>query len=345
MERDQQPQPPPAWHGVAAGLVAGASGVIIGHAFDTAKVQAQVGKTAVVQTPRQFLELYRGILPPLLTTGTMRAFYFGVYESTRPVVGRWLGRTDTSLSTVFVAGGVTGLITAPVTAPMQRLKLIQQVTGGSLPDRIRLLLQSSHGVRGLFRGLGVHCALETIGSACYLVAYAAAKEALRASPLLGIPTSGTTSSSIRRSRSGTIIEGGSSSVGVGGGSGPSSSEPLLLRVLCGMAAGCCGWLSIYPLDVLRSRIMSQKPDVVVLSGSGSGASTAALASRPPLPPPPPPLPPLTEMVRVAVRETYANGGLRGFYRGISFTLIRAAPVAGVVLPVYDAGKAWLAASS
>ena len=91
--------------------------------------------------------------------------------------------------------------------------------------------------------------------------------------------------------------------------------------------------------------MSQKPDVVVLSGSGSGASTAALASRPPLPPPPPPLPPLTEMVRVAVRETYANGGLRGFYRGISFTLIRAAPVAGVVLPVYDAGKAWLAASS
>ena len=52
---------------------------------------------------------------------------------------------------------------------------------------------------------------------------------------------------------------------------------------------------------------------------------------------------LVTMVSAAVRETYANGGLRGFYRGIGFTLLRAAPVAGVVLPVYDTGMAWFAA--
>ena len=51
---------------------------------------------------------------------------------------------------------------------------------------------------------------------------------------------------------------------------------------------------------------------------------------------------IIDMVVAATRETYANGGIRGFYRGIGFTLLRAAPVAGVVLPVYDAGLAWLA---
>ena len=137
MERDQQPQPPPAWHGVAAGLVAGASGVIIGHAFDTAKVQAQVGKTAVVQTPRQFLELYRGILPPLLTTGTMRAFYFGVTRAPVPSSAAGLAApTRRSRPSLSPGGRISPYHAA--TAPTQRLKLIQQVTGGSLPDRIRL---------------------------------------------------------------------------------------------------------------------------------------------------------------------------------------------------------------
>ena len=50
----EQKRRQPAWHGLAAGSVAGASGVLIGHAFDTAKVQAQVGTPASrVTTPMQ----------------------------------------------------------------------------------------------------------------------------------------------------------------------------------------------------------------------------------------------------------------------------------------------------
>lgn len=164
MDRTDRCQPP--WHGLAAGCVAGACGVLVGHAFDTAKVQAQVGKAAVITKPSQLLRLYRGVLPPLLTTGAMRALYFGVYETIRPAVAdaRKDLRQD-SLQTVFLAGAATGLVVAPVTAPMQRLKLVQQMAPLSLGQSISGLLRGQ-GIRGLFRGLGLHCALETIGSAC-----------------------------------------------------------------------------------------------------------------------------------------------------------------------------------
>ena len=78
----------PRWIGFASGVVAGATGVLVGHAFDTLKVQAQVGNAAVVRSPAQLLMLYRGILPPLLTTGAMRSLYFGVYECVRPATAR-----------------------------------------------------------------------------------------------------------------------------------------------------------------------------------------------------------------------------------------------------------------
>jgi hypothetical protein len=130
-----------------------------------AKVQAQLGRASRINSVAQVLELYRGIVPPLLTTGAMRSLYFGTYEVVLPAVARFRqdAREDT-LPTIFVAGAVTGLSTAPITAPVQRLKLVQQMTPLSMRETVQGLLVHE-GVRGLFRGLGLHCALETIGCA------------------------------------------------------------------------------------------------------------------------------------------------------------------------------------
>jgi solute carrier family 25 carnitine/acylcarnitine transporter 20/29 len=285
------------WHGLAAGCIAGASGVIIGHAFDTAKVRAQVssggGSSSSHQPPKSLLSLYRGILPPLLTTGAVRSIYFGVYETLKPLTSTAMRRPTTELSVVFVAGALTGLVVAPVTAPVQRLKLVQQVEGGSVREVWKRLM--AMGTSSLFRGLGLHTVLETIGSGCYLLAYAATKKAVA-------------------SERGAAPGAGSASV---------AEEPLSVRVACGMVAGCCGWISIYPLDVLRSRVMSVGSEAAV---AGSTAGTAGFSG----------------LVATAVRETYASGGIIAFYRGLGFTLLRAAPVAGTVLPVYDVSKAWFA---
>ena len=188
----------------------------------------------------------------------------------------------------------------------------------SIGDTLRRLL-AGEGVRGLFRGLGLHCALETIGSGSYLLAYAAAKQAL------------------------SRARGGGDSAGSSAGDGssvPAPPDSLLARVMCGACAGIAGWLSIYPLDVLRSRVMSTVPPCLSQRAPvGSGGAIAAAPAGVPAAVAPPSL---CTMVADAARETYAAGGVRGFYRGIGFTLLRAAPVAGVVLPVYDAGHAWLA---
>ena len=332
---------PPAWHGLASGCIAGASGVLIGHAFDTAKVQAQVGNSgakgggATRLTPSSLFTLYRGIVPPLVSTGAIRSLYFGIYEVTRPNVSRLVGHPEDSVRTVFVAGAATGMLTAPVTAPMQRLKLVQQVQGGSLRDCFARLMRNG----GLFRGLGLHCMLETIGSGCYLSAYAVCKAQLRRAGVGGRP------------RDPPDLPGASAS-----GRGATPPEPLALRVLSGMFAGVCGWISIYPLDVLRSRIMSVVPPLASNTGAGTygavapvtaatSAPTAAGARSASVHGTSTATSSLHEMVSMAVKETYANGGVRGFFRGITFTLLRAAPVAGVVLPVYDASKAWLANAS
>lgn len=36
-----------------------------------------------------------------------------------------------------------------------------------------------------------------------------------------------------------------------------------------------------------------------------------------------------------IKKIYAAGGVKSLFRGISFTLIRAAPVAATILPVYE----------
>jgi solute carrier family 25 carnitine/acylcarnitine transporter 20/29 len=293
----------------------------VGHAFDTAKVQAQIGDGRPSTSKTSFLALYRGVLPPLISTGAVRAVYFGVFEAVKPAATTALGapRTtgDPTLPVVFVAGSITGLLTAPLTAPMQRLKLIQQRTGGSLAAAVRRVITTS-GLQGLFRGLGLHSALETFGSGCYLLAYYAAKASVK-----------------------SILEARRAA------GGPEADvDSIVVRSSCGAFAGIVGWLSIYPLDVLRSRVMSVPPEQsLVPTTTLSRAATTTVAAAQSTVPGPRTLmaePTITQMVSSAVRDTYASGGYRAFYRGLSFTLLRAAPVAGTVLPIYELGTKWLA---
>ena len=268
-EPDRSTTPPPRWIGFASGVVAGATGVLVGHAFDTLKVQAQVGAgpsqpsvASAEPALRRVLALYRGIVPPLLTTGAIRSLYFGLFENLRASLA------DSSLRTTVVAAGCTGLLTAPVTQPFVTLKVYQQVNGGSLRSAVSTIWQA-RGHRGFFPAFGLHCCLETIGSTVYLGVYHLAKRQLRRD---------------ERAR-----------------------ESFGLRVASGALAGCTAWTSIYPIDVLRSRIMA--------AAAGDAATSG--------------------LVTATAQEVYRSGGVRAFYRGISMTLLRAGPVAGVLLPVND----------
>lgn len=77
------------------------------------------------------------------------------------------------------------------------------------------------------------------------------------------------------------------------------------KIISAGVAGCASWFVIYPCDVLKSRMQ--------LDFEGERFKN----------------------VFTCLLDTWRQGGIKGLYRGIGFTLIRAAPVAATVLPIYD----------
>jgi len=190
----------PAWHGFAAGAIAGATGTLVGHAFDTLKVQEQLGQRRKL-TASTFLTLYRGIIPPLLTTGTLRSLNFGAFEWAKRRLEP--EREQPPLGAVFAAGMFAGALLTPITSPIVNLKISQQVHGGSLHACIAATARG--GWHGFYRGFAFHATCETVGNGAYLTTYFCAKRGL------GLDTERA-----------------------------SEGQPLALRILCGAVAGIVG---------------------------------------------------------------------------------------------------------
>jgi solute carrier family 25 (mitochondrial carnitine/acylcarnitine transporter), member 20/29 len=89
------------------------------------------------------------------------------------------------------------------------------------------------------------------------------------------------------------------------------------RMAAAALAGVTCWSVIYPLDVLRNRMYSQ------VAARGAGNSTPLLSTM--------------EMAHTVYRE-------RALYRGFAVTVIRAGPVAAMVLPVYDLALEYLSSA-
>jgi len=77
------------------------------------------------------------------------------------------------------------------------------------------------------------------------------------------------------------------------------------RIVCGSIGGAVAWLAVYPVDTLRSRLMRD------WQGTKYVDTWDCLS------------------------KTLREEGLRGLYRGLSYSLLRAVPVAGVTLTIFD----------
>lgn len=90
------------------------------------------------------------------------------------------------------------------------------------------------------------------------------------------------------------------------------SSSLSTKVAAASSAGVISWLLVYPFDVIKARLQAD------VSSRGKYSS-----------------------VIDCVRKTYLEGGMSAFTRGLGFTLIRAAPVASVALPIYETTRDYL----
>ncbi|GKY91503.1 hypothetical protein MPSEU_000122500 [Mayamaea pseudoterrestris] len=329
---------------VTAGYVAGVCGTVIGHPFDSAKVWLQTKDYSVVGTTRsvsssnataanvasaaspatsissnnntfQFTTLrqyatksldytralYRGVSGPLLTVGLVQSVNFAVYDASRRMLygldypdqassGKSLDYLHhDSLTNVAMASAFSGSVLSLFTLPMITIKTQQQVRNVSLRQALTEL-----SWRQARRAMLPHVATETGGRAIYFGTYEGLKRYLLAyqqqqSALQQLPSSTfhhDTSFTLHNVKHDTKIS-------------------LQQRMLCAAASGLTCWTVIFPLDVLRSRL---------LAGHDATAHVSAWQ---------------------ATKDLYKQSGVRGFYRGFSVTVLRAGPVAAVVLPIYD----------
>jgi len=273
---------------IGAGAAAGGVGIIVGQPFDTLKVRMQiasgnhegVAKQASERGLKAIFSMYRGIVPPMMTSGFVSSLNFGGFE----LVRRSLHDRSKGIDPLYVhwlAGCGGALPVTLITCPIVLVKIQQQSAHKSVSiiNCVRELTREA-GIRGLYRGFGLHALLEGYGRGWYMLAYETSKRALNADYA----------------------------------SGKRHDLPIEARMAAGAVAGVVGWLSIYPLDVLRSRINAQ----------GVGGAEKRYSG-----------------VIDCARKTWREGGIRAFYKGLTFSMLRAAPVAAVVLPTFDLTNRWL----
>lgn len=317
-----------------AGYISGAVGIVIGNPLDILKVRLQASSSASGNptsiTPPSLpaqsspsasnsaLALLRkfstGTAAPILGYGALNALLFVSYNRSEELLNRAFSphgvsqsssnsngsTTGSNLWTTFLAGAIGGLATWVVSTPTELVKCRAQLSTNpqaSSWDITRRVLRTEGGIRGLYFGGSVTALRDSVGYGFYFWSYEL-----------------TTRWMEQWSRS---HEKGHQS---GGFAGSETAKVLL----CGGLAGIVTWVSIFPLDVIKTRVQAQ-----VL-----GASTIAVATGESSPLLRSPAPKRLGAIEVA-RDAYREGGLRVFFRGLAVCSVRAFIVNAVQWATYE----------
>ncbi|CAN9440883.1 unnamed protein product [Alternaria alternata] len=286
-----------------AGYVSGAAGIIIGNPLDLIKTRLQAGKSAqnveaTIATGAvtasqgykgQFENagtLVRGATAPILTYGALNALLFMTYNRTLSLLND-SPASPQNFSKVFLAGATGGLASFVVSAPTELVKCRAQVATSATTTSWSVArdVWKAEGIRGLYYGGGITSVRDAVGYGFYFWSYELSKQAW-SSP------------------------------------DDSDRETAMKVLLCGGLAGVITWASIFPLDVIKTRLQTQVLHAPVQHGEQSsllGAET-----------------PRTRLSSVEIaRQAYRTEGAGVFFRGLGICSIRAFVVNAVQWAVYE----------
>lgn len=257
--------------------------VLSGQPFDTTKVRLQSAPegtyTGTIDVVKKLVKnegfkgFYKGTMTPLVGVGACVSIQFGVNEfmkrhfmSANMKKGHDPVLTDGQF---YMSGMAAGMANAILACPIEhiRIRLQTQTTGPALYkgpiDCIRQISAAS-GLPGLFRGMGPTLLREGHGMGAYFYTF----EAL-----------------VKRDMASNNIE--------------RKDIPGWRLCLYGAGAGYAMWFTVYPIDVIKSKLQTDKlkPSQQVYSGSLDCA-----------------------------KKILATQGVQGFFRGFLPTILRAAPV-------------------
>ncbi|CAJ2508854.1 Uu.00g138800.m01.CDS01 [Anthostomella pinea] len=328
-----------------AGYISGAVGILIGNPLDVLKVRLQLeasstpistsapspNSSSSTSTIRHHFQskssLIAGTAAPVLGYGALNALLFVSYNRSEALLNAALDGqhgTGSNLWTTWLAGAIGGLATWVVSTPTELIKCRAQLApdhGATIPTSVSTSTQvststsswriardvlRSEGIRGLYFGGAVTALRDSIGYGFYFWSYELGSRWMEGSA----------------GNRQLADSGGEGGVGVADSVFAHEAAKVLL---CGGLAGVVTWASIFPLDVVKTRVQTQ-----TLSQTQMQTQILDEARRPLLG--------TAHKRRGAVeiaREAYREGGARVFFRGLTVCSVRAFIVNAVQWAVYE----------
>ncbi|XP_033115911.1 mitochondrial basic amino acids transporter-like [Anneissia japonica] len=221
------------WSEFVAGGASGIAGTVVGHPFDTVKVRLQNQGTVTryksgfecfmrIAREESTFGFFKGMISPLCGAVLSNSFLFGIEDNILELIG------GASTTNHFIAGSISGLVCTSFICPLDLAKIRLQMQGigtkqvAQSQKHYKNSLQAiykifkSDGLQGCYRGIGINLIRDIPSTGLYFCAdhYL--------SSLIASYTPGNKASTV-------------------------------WLFFAGGLAGSLSWLSIYPLDVIKSR--------------------------------------------------------------------------------------------
>lgn len=332
-----------------AGYISGAVGIIIGNPLDILKVRLQAQSSSITShtapspsatslppsslpstsLSRLLRKFSTGTAAPILGYGALNALLFVSYNRSEAFLNQALSASTTyhpsssshadpnssttgsNLWTTFLAGAIGGLATWAVSTPTELVKCRAQLAPNPAEASswaiARHIWQTEGGLRGFYLGGTITAIRDSVGYGFYFWSYELSTRWMES----WLRDSG--------NRDEAVL------AGAGGVTGAEAAKVLL----CGGIAGVVTWASIFPLDVIKTRVQAQvnappPPPLLTTAGETVPLVTRSDAS----------IPKRMGAIEVA-REAYSQGGLRVFFRGLTVCSVRAFIVNAVQWATYE----------
>ncbi|KAF2268401.1 mitochondrial carrier [Lojkania enalia] len=311
-----------------SGYLSGAAGILIGNPLDVVKTRLQAGRGAsgpgMTDTSSQGVKshfdragtLVRGGLEPLhsysldcrrkadlnyhsvgatapiLGYGALNAILFITYNRSLELLGK-NSSVPTGLLKVWCSGAAGGLATFVVSAPTELIKCRAQVsTSNATSWSIVNDIWRREGVRGLYYGGGITSVRDAVGYGFYFWSYEGSRQAW-SSP------------------------------------DDTDKQTAIKVLLCGGLAGIVTWASIFPLDVIKTRVQTQvmhsslreAGEQAALLQSQQHGQSSTVGTR-------------LSTFKIAKQAYQTDGGMV-FFRGLGICSLRAFVVNAVQWAVYE----------
>jgi solute carrier family 25 carnitine/acylcarnitine transporter 20/29 len=285
-----------------AGYISGAAGILIGNPLDLIKVRLQAGSSSVTSTPLSYASqfpsagtLIRGATAPILGYGALNALLFVTYNRTTDLLNTSPNGLPPNLWTTWLAGAIGGLATWVVSTPTELVKCRAQISSSTTTSSSWAITQQilrKEGIRGLYFGGIVTALRDSIGYGFYFWSYELSTRFMVA----------------RTTKEGPKID--------------SASQETAKVLLCGGLAGVVTWASIFPLDVVKTRVQTQAfPPIPegapLLANAGEPSGQTRLGA-----------------IEVA-KNAYRSEGTSVFFKGLAVCSVRAFIVNAAQWAVYE----------